>query len=326
MSILAPKSSRRRLAATFAAVLAVTAMVAGCSSGGSGGKEGGTIVFDYPYTSLPVYSVVLKAAEQEAKTNGYTVATTNDNSSQDQQISNLTTSINGNAKAIVSFPVEPSTISTLVKKAHDAGIKWVSYGTPVGGADALIDLSGSETGKVEAQQYAVWAKAHSVKNGTVLVLGNSTIDLGRVRTKGMLDGLKAYAPDATIIEADALGTDQGISVTRAQMERHPNITAVLGLNDDTAVGAGTALTEISADPQKVFVAGNDGTPVVLNDIKAGNNFIKATVALDLQQVGKAVVDVSADLLKGKKTDGYTATPIGVNHDSNQLDQLIAAFK
>jgi ABC-type sugar transport system substrate-binding protein len=308
-------------------------VLAGCGGNAGGaadatGQGGGgrTIVFDFPFTSLPVYSVVLKAAQQRAAERGYKLTTTEDQSTQDLQIANLTTAINSGPAAIVAFPIEPSTLSSLVKSAQEAKIRWVSYASDVKGADGFINISGVESGKADAQAYADWAKANHDEAGTVLVLGNSTIDLGRTRTKGMLDGLKEFAPHATVVQAEALGTDQGISVTRAELARNPKINAVLALEDDTAVGAATALKEAGASPEKTFVGGQNGTPTVLQQIKDGNGFIKATVAVDLQKLGAAVVDVPADLIEKGKSNGFKSPAIIVTKDSKQLDDLIAQFK
>ncbi len=330
MQVRTRSTRGRRTIATAAVLITGSVVLAGCGSddGGdtaAGGTGGGTIVFDYPFTSLPIYTLVLEAAQERASERGYELTTTDDQGSQDLQVANLTTAINSGADAIVSFPIEPSTMPGLVESAHEAGLQWVSYGTEVDGADGVIDLNGYGTGEAIAQAYADWAEANLEDSGTVLVLGNSTVDLGRTRTEGMLNGLGEHAPDATVVEAEALGTEEGISVTRAELARNPEIDAVIAVNDDTAVGAASALEEIGASPEDVFVGGNDGGPVALQQIKDGTGFIKATVAIDVNEVGAAVVDVPADLVEGKDTDGFLSEPLIVTQDSEQLDDLLAAF-
>lgn len=330
MNVRTLMASGRRSVWSVAVLLTGSVVLAACSSNGGGGgggdsAGGGTIVFDFPFTSLPVYTLVLEAAQERAAERGYELTTTDDQASQDLQVANLTTAINSGVDAIVSFPIEPSTMPSLVESAHEAAIQWVSYGTEVEGADAVLDLNGFESGEAIAQAYADWAETNLDEAGTVLVLGNSTVDLGRTRTEGMLDGLAEYAPDATVVEAEALGTEEGISATRAELARNPEIDAVIAVNDDTAIGAATALEEVGASPEEMFVGGNDGSPVVLQQIKDGSGFIKATVAIDVSELGAAIVDVPADLIENGESDGFISEPIIITQDSEQLDEFLADF-
>ncbi|MEF2977228.1 sugar ABC transporter substrate-binding protein [Subtercola sp. YIM 133946] len=284
-----------------------------------------TIVFDYPYTTLPVYPVILAAAKAKAESLGYEVLTTDDGGSLDNQVANLTTMVNKGVGAIVTFPIESSALTSVQQSAQAAGTKWITYGANMDGEDGSIDLANQASGSQIAQALGAYLSAKNITTGTVLVLGNDTVELGRQRTSGMISGLKQYAPGLTVVQDLALGSDEGASVTQAKLVSDPSIDYVLAVNDDTALGAAIAFQEAGKSLDTSFIGGNDGTPTVLGDLKTNNSFIKATIALDLTAIGQAVATTSAAAIEGSTATTYAAKPVTATPDSTNLDALIAQF-
>lgn len=322
----------KRLAGGAIALAAAVSLVActGPDAADSGqaaesGEINRSIVFDYPYTMLPVYPIVLAAAQEEAASQGYELLTTEDEGSLDKQVANLGTMITRGVGAIVSFPIETSALDSVREQAQAAGTKWITYGGNMDGEDGSLDLANTRSGELTAQALGEWLDANGIDSGTVLVLGNDTVELGRQRTQGMLDGLEKYAPNLTVVEELALGSDEGASVTQAKLVADPSIDFVLAVNDDTAVGAAIAFQEAGKDVATTFISGNDGAPNVLKDIRDGNGYVKATVALNLSEIGRALVQVSIAAIEGDGETVYVATPVLATKDAPELDELIAQF-
>ncbi|MBL5974187.1 MAG: sugar ABC transporter substrate-binding protein [Candidatus Leucobacter sulfamidivorax] len=324
----------KRLAAG-AVALAAAVSLAACTgpdsaTNDSSGTEGSgevnrSIVFDYPYTMLPVYPIVLSAAQEEADAQGYELLTTEDEASLDKQVANLGTMISRGVGAIVSFPIETSALAPTLQQAQAAGTKWITYGGNMEGEDGSLDLANTESGELTAKALGEWLDAQGITSGTVLVLGNDTVELGRQRTDGMIEGLKKYAPGLTVVQELALGSDEGSSVTQAKLVADPSIDYVLAVNDDTAIGAANAFQEAGKDVATSFIAGNDGAPNVLKDIRDGNGYVKATIALNLSEVGRALVQTSIAAIEGTGSTTWSAVPVMATKDAPELDELIAQF-
>ena len=75
----------------------------------SGGKVD-KILFDYPFTALPVYSILAPAIQARADEVGVTVEFTNDDMDLGKQVTNLNTYLNSDVDAVVSFPADPASL------------------------------------------------------------------------------------------------------------------------------------------------------------------------------------------------------------------------
>lgn len=329
--MLFTRRAGKRLAAGAAALVTALSLAA-CTgpdaaepASDSSGKVTKSIVFDYPYTMLPVYPVVLSAAQEEADAAGYELLTTEDEGSLDKQVANLSALITRGVGAIVSFPIETSALDSVLQQSQGAGAKWITYGGNMKGEDGSLDLANTESGELTAKALGDWLEQQGITSGTVLVLGNDTVELGRQRTDGMREGLKKYAPGLKVVEELALGSDEGAAVTQAKLVADPTIDYVLAVNDDTAIGASIAFQEAGKDLSTTFIAGNDGAPNVLKDIRDGNGYVKATIALNLSEIGRALAKVSIAAIEGSGETTYVATPVLATKDSPELDELIAQF-
>ncbi len=329
--MLFTRRTGKRLAAGTVAIAAALSLAA-CTgpdaappANDGNGEINRSIVFDYPYTMLPVYPVVLSAAQEEADAAGYELLTTEDEGSLDKQVANLNTLITRGVGAVVSFPIETSALDSVRQQAQGAGAKWITYGGNMEGEDGSLDLANTASGELAAQALGDWLDAQGITSGTVLVLGNDTVELGRQRTDGMRAGLKKYAPGLKVVEELALGSDEGAAVTQAKLVADPTIDYVIAVNDDTAVGAAIAFQEAGKDVASTFIAGNDGAPNVLKDIKDGNGYVKATIALNLSDIGRALVKVSIAAIEGTGETTYVTNPVLATKDSPELDELIAQF-
>lgn len=323
----------RRTALTLLTLTATAVAVAACSTtapedgtNGAPAEVPKSVVFDFPYTTLPVYTALLTSAQEAADEAGYELLTTDDGGSLDTQVASLNTLITKGVGAIVSFPIETSALTTVQSAAQAAGTKWISYGTNMDGEDGSITLGNTESGERIAEALGDYLEANSIDEGTVLVLTNDLNELGRQRSDGMLQGLEEFAPQLTVIDAPALGSDEGTSVTQAKLISNPEIDYVLAVNDDTALGAANAFREAGKPTDTTFIGGNDGTAPVLQEVKDGTGYIKATVALNIAETGAAIVQTAVAAIEGGEETAFVAEPILVTKDSPEVDDLLAQFE
>mgnify|MGYP001041858021 CR=1 FL=1 len=311
------------LAAAVMLVVSACTSAAEVNTGGEGTVEARTsnkIAFDYPFTSLGIYGVLVDLMTQNAEAAGYTVMTTdNPNAAVDRQISNLNSLVNSDVAAIVTFPIEPDAVQTIMQQAQAKGIKWINYGAHLEGEDGYIDFAGEATAMAQVEGFVDWAEEQGIDSGTVLVTVDDTSDLGRTRTTGMLEGMAELAPGFTVVQQPAVSTEQGLAAARAELSKDPGLLAALGLNDDVAIGLAQAFKEAGKSPSDpVFVAGNDGAPQVLQSLRAQDTVMRATIVLDINATGRALAEMPIQLIEGTGDGGFVADFVLVTAGSPEI--------
>ncbi|MEU0192868.1 sugar ABC transporter substrate-binding protein [Streptomyces afghaniensis] len=321
----------------FLALSAATALTAaGCSApentaaSAKPSRSGGTrltkIGLDYPFTQLPLYSTLVKLSTAQAKRHGITLLTTSDNASADTQATNLNTWVAREVPAIVSFPMVFEAAEPIAKAALDAGLIWVTYGGSLQHQSADIRFSFREGGTQLGAAAAKWAQEHLGGKGKIAFLTDSTIELGRERSKGMIDAFTKGAPGVDVVAREqAIDPDTGLSKTKAILAKHPDLNLVLGVTDAAAYGGFKALQQAgrAKDDAKTFVGGQDGSAPSLLAVKQGT-FYRASAALAPKDIAAAIVEVPRAVAAGKANPS-AQVPITLvqRADTARIDALLA---
>jgi ribose transport system substrate-binding protein len=321
----------------FLALSAATALAAaGCSApentaasaepSRSGGARLTKIGLDYPFTQLPLYSTLVKLSTARAKRHGISLLTTSDNASADTQATNLNTWVARKVPAIVSFPMVFEAAEPIAEAALDAGLIWVTYGGSLEHQSADIRFSFREGGTLLGAAAAKWAQEHLGGKGKIAFLTDSTIELGRERTKGMIDAFTKAAPGVDVVAREqSIDPDTGLSKTKAILAKHPDLNLVLGVTDAAAYGGFKALQQAgrAKDDAKTFVGGQDGSAPSLLAVKQGT-FYRASAALAPKDIAAAIVDVPRAVAAGKANPS-AQVPITLvqRADTARIDALLA---
>ena len=332
----APPSRRRFLALTGSALTATALGAAGCSGpqsttasvkpSASGGTRLTRIGLDYPFTQLPLYSTLVKLSTGQARQHGLSLLTTGDNASADTQASNLNAWVARKVPAIVSFPMVFEAAEPIAKQALDAGLIWVTYGGSLQHQSADIQFSFLKGGTLLGEAAAKWAGQHLGGKGKIAFLTDSTIELGRERTKGMIDAFTKLAPGVDVVaQEQAIDPDTGLSKAKAILAKHPDLNIVLGVTDAAAYGGFKALQQTgrAKDDARTFVGGQDGSAPSLLAIKQGT-FYRASAALAPKDIAAAIVDVPRAVAAGRANPSAQVPIALVQHgDTARIDELLA---
>jgi ribose transport system substrate-binding protein len=335
-----PSASRRQFLAWSGGAVAAGALAAtGCSApddgatsakaanaASSGSKALAKIGLDYPFTQLPLYSTLVKLSTAAAKKHDISLLTTSDAGSADTQASNLNTWVSQKVPAIVSFPMVFEATESIAKAALDAGLIWVTYGGSLEHQSADIQFSFLKGGTLLGEAAAKWANEHLDGKGKVAFLTDSVIELGRERTKGMIDAFTRLAPGVDVVAREqAIDPDTGLSKSRAVLAKHPDLNIILGVTDAAAYGGFKALQQAGRkkDDAKTFVGGQDGAAPSLLAIKQGT-FYRASAALAPKDIASAIVDVPLAVAAGKANPSAQVPITLVQHgDTARIDALLA---
>ncbi|MFJ5304355.1 sugar ABC transporter substrate-binding protein [Streptomyces sp. NPDC088350] len=331
-------ASRRQFLTLSGGMVAATALaLSGCSAPDDGtstaaaepsarSKSLTRIGLDYPFTQLPLYATLVKLSTAAAKKHGVSLLTTSDASSADTQATNLTTWVAQKTPAIVSFPMVFEATEAIAKRALDAGLIWVTYGGSLQHQSADIQFSFLKGGTLLGEAAAKWANETLGGKGKIAFLTDSTIELGRERTKGMIDAFTQHAPGVDVVaQEQAVDPDSGLSKSRAVLAKHPDLNLVLGVTDAAAYGGFKALQQTGrkSTDARTFVGGQDGAAPSLLAIKQGT-FYRASAALAPKDIANAVVDVPLAVAAGK-ADPSVQVPITLvgQGDIARIDDLLA---
>ncbi|MFJ9567011.1 sugar ABC transporter substrate-binding protein [Streptomyces fuscichromogenes] len=338
-SIPVSSASRRQFLAYSGAALAATAFTAaGCSAPpsttasakSSGSAPAGTrltkIGLDYPFTQLPLYTTLVKLSTAAAKQHGISLLTTSDAAGADTQATNLNTWVARKVPAIVSFPMVFEATEAIAKAALDAGLIWVTYGGSLEHQSADIQFSFRKGGTQLGEAAAKWAKDALGGKGKIAFLTDSTIELGRERTKGMIDAFTKAAPGVDVVaQEQAIDPDTGLAKAHAILAKHPDLNIILGVTDAAAYGGFKALQQAGRknDDARTFVGGQDGAVPSLLAIKQGT-FYRASAALSPNDIANAVVDVPRAVAAGQANPSVQVPISLVGHgDTTTIDDLLA---
>ncbi|MCK2023341.1 sugar ABC transporter substrate-binding protein [Microbacterium sp. kSW2-24] len=324
--------NKSRATALAALVASSALLLAGCtmddapasdSSGPVSSGEVNKILFDYPFTALPVYASLTQAVAEYAETQGVEVVFTNDNMDLATQVSQLTTHLGSDIDAVVSFPMDNAAVQTVAKQYMDEGKLWVTYGGDLDEQSSSLQFSFHDSGEMLGEDAGEWITENLDGAAKVLVLGDRSIQLGQERTTGILDGLEAAAPDAEIIEQQAITPDEGLSVTSAVLAQHPDVDVVVATSGDAAAGAYQALIASgrAANDANTYLGGLDGNLTLYQEMKAGN-FVRGVVTVKSSELAQAIVDFPVKLGKGEETERFDVPVYFVTAESPDLDDYI----
>ncbi|MCX4766928.1 sugar ABC transporter substrate-binding protein [Streptomyces sp. NBC_01275] len=284
------------------------------------------IGLDYPFTQLPLYTTLVKLSTAAAKKHDVSLVTTSDVGSADTQITNLNTWVAQKIPAIVSFPMVFEATEKIAEAALDAGLIWVTYGGSLENQSADIQFSFLEGGRLLGEAAARWAEEELGGKGKIAFLTDSTIQLGRERTKGMIDAFTKLAPGVDVVaQEQAIDPDTGLSKSNAILAKHPDLNIVLGITDAAAYGGYKALQQAGRKKgdAKTFVGGQDGSAPSLLAIRQGT-FYRASAALAPQDIAAAIVDVPLAVAAGKaKPSAQVPVTLVRQSDGAKIDALLA---
>src|SRR5690606_39164556 len=100
--------------------------------------------------------------------------------------------------------------------------------------------------------------------------------------------------DARIVAVQgAIEQSKGLQVTEDVLQAHPDVTVVIGHNDDGALGAAEAFRKAGRQAlDRVWIVGQDGSEDALATLQRGDSFFKASAALDISRLCEEVVGVT----------------------------------
>jgi ribose transport system substrate-binding protein len=214
-----------------------------------------------------------------------------DTATQTAQIENFVTQ---KVAAIIVCPVDSQAVGGAIKRANEAHI-------PVFTADirslqgdivSHVASNNQQGGRLIAEYLA---KALGGK-GRVAIIDYPEVTSSQERVKGFAEALQKFPDIKVVAKVSGLGVrDRAATTMENILEAHPDVNAVFGINDNTALGAISVLQ--SRATKGVLVVGFDADDEARQAIQKG--LLLADAAQAPEQIGAATIDAVASHLAGK---------------------------
>lgn len=318
--------------ATVVAGCALALSAAACSSANSsnaasgGGSSAGkqyVVGFSNPTGAQPILQTFQQALIAAGKHMNMKIIPVDAQLNVQKQVSDIDQLIAQHVDGIIVFPLAPDTLNPALAQARSAGIKVLGFnavvqqpkaGTSIAPYDANFDQGEDYQGAKLLAQY-VSQQLHG--SGNVVGIGISApVPSLHFMLQQYQTYLKQDAPNINWLGTLSNPTDDingGDQVTsQAATKYQGKINAVMGYNDDSAIGAAIALK--SAGVTNRLTVGQNGDPQGVAAIKSG----AMSAMVDIVPWREALIGATVmhDLLTGKSVPNWVATPVVMYTKSN----------
>jgi ribose transport system substrate-binding protein len=263
------------------------------ATGGDNATPGAavTIGFSAPAADHGWIAAIAKNAQDQAgQYSDVTFEGVNPTNDIAQQIAAVETLINKKVSALVILPNDGSQLTSIGRKAMDAGIPVVNldrifdsplaYRTWIGGDNYGMGVS---AGTYIGEQL----KAKGVANPIIgEIAGIDNLPLTQQRSKGFTDALQSYGFSVGPRQAADFTAQGGQRVTANLLQAAPKLDAVWNHDDDQGIGVLAAINQ--AGRNEFFMVGGAGSANAMRDIKADNTVLKATVTYSPTMASSAI--------------------------------------
>jgi ribose transport system substrate-binding protein len=198
--------------------------------------------------------------------------------------------------AIIISPCDSRSIGTAVKAANDAGIPVFTADIACLADDARI-ISHVASDNIAGGQLAAQAVVQAIGgSGKVAIIDHPEVESVIQRVKGFEDELAKTPGIQIVAKLSGHGVkDQAFRTAEDILQAHPDLTAIFGINDDSALGA-LAAVEKAGKLGQVTIIGFDAVPEAREAIKAGK--IYADVIQMPREIGQKAIEAVQGYMSG----------------------------
>jgi ribose transport system substrate-binding protein len=255
--------------------------------------------------SNPFFVIIEKTMREIVEAKGDSFIATDPANDVTRQINQVEDMIAQNLDAILLNPVDAEGIRPALDQLKQAGVPIINFDTEVADMSYLISYVGSDNynaGKVCGDDLV----KRLPNGGPIIILDSPTMQSVVDRTNGFLDVIKNKGFDI-VAQQDARGNlNVSMNIAEDLLQAHPNVVAIFGGNDPTALGALAAAK--AAGLKDVLIYGVDGSPDIKAEMASGDSLIAGSGAQSPVAIAKISVEVMYKYLAGEKVDSRYPVP------------------
>ena len=287
--------------ALLAAVAVLALSIAPHGAGAQARKRVGVAFYSQ---TIPLYVEMRSGMEAEARKRGIDLEFQYSGPDAQQQSNQIANFVTKKVDLILCSPFDQNALLNAYKAARAAGIPVISVANSIASSADEDAYVGSDWPKFCTLEMAAAAKALGGKGEVGIIEGPPAISFVHGWDTGVM-GVLAKNPGITVAAKlnGGLTIEAGLTEASNILTAHPDVKAIVAVSDELAEGTAQALKERGIGPGKVFVAGWDGYPQVVDMIK-NNAGIDYTIANKGYTWGVLAIDTAANWLAGKKPKAH----------------------
>lgn len=208
--------------------------------------------------------------------------------------------------AIIVCPCDSKSIGTSIQAANQAGV-------PVFTADIAVLAEGAKvvthvaSDNVAGGRLAAQAVARALGGeGTVAIIDHPEVESVIQRVKGFEEEVARHPGLRVVAKLTGRGMkDQAFRTAEDILQAHPDVDAIFGINDDSALGA-LAAVEKAGRQGRVAIVGFDAVPEARQAIRDGK--IYADVIQQPRMIGRTTIESIYGYMAGGDMPGEILIP------------------
>jgi ABC-type sugar transport system substrate-binding protein len=234
----------------------------------------------------------------------------NSRNGPDEELRLIDTYIVRGMDAIVISPLSGKASIPALQRAHEKGIKIITYNTVLE-ADfplAYIESDQAELGAItgRAVKQHIEQKLEGKANVAILSFETQHPETGGARVRVFLSQIEQLPGVKIVAKQDAWLQPDADNAVSSILTAHPDLDIVWAANEGGTVGAVTAVKNAQKAGQ-VFVFGTDMSRQ-LADFLLTDDILQAVTAQKPLEIGAMAVDAAVDVLEGKTVEKKVSLP------------------
>ncbi|MEJ2079011.1 MAG: substrate-binding domain-containing protein [Acidobacteriota bacterium] len=211
----------------------------------------------------PYFKLIANVMQKEAARHGYELVALDGNNDAAKQNNQMSDFVAQKYSAIFLNPADSRAAGEGVKKAHAAGIPVFTFDVQVADEEAkalVVSHIGSDNyqgGRLAAESMM----EVTADRGKIAIISYPEISSCIFRVQGFRDYLKEHHSQLDIVtELSGKGNrNDGYATATDVLQAHPDIVAIFGVNDPSALGAYAAVVKAGREDD-ITVIGFDASP------------------------------------------------------------------
>ncbi|MDI6029018.1 sugar ABC transporter substrate-binding protein [Corticibacterium sp. UT-5YL-CI-8] len=249
------------------------------------------IGFGQPDRTANYYKGLLRGVDGRATEYGYEVRQIFSGLNAQKQLSELNAWLASGVDAMIVLALDANAMGPVVKKCKEQGVLFISYAVVVEGSDGYLAFDDKDAGTVLGKHLVEFIKKNHGGKAEVGFMTFPTAQVTIDRIQSVQAVLKKELPDTPMYEAEGPNAADGLKSTQSMLQAHPDLRIIIGCSDDGCLGARSAFINNGISDEKVFIAGFDGAPQVLELLKQKDAYIKASMGLDIERLGQRSIEI-----------------------------------
>ncbi len=284
----------------------LTVLTAACGGSGGGPQSASKPKIGVIQITLThgYQQILNEGYKTQAAKNGVDVAFCINNLNPSQDVRCAEDLLSGGATVLINAPADPGSWSSVLQVAKAKNVPVVNDGSPETITPGMVPFTGTDSvlaGKLDGDFTVKWIKTNLAGKATVAELTLPTFTDCQNRNKGFHQSLDTLTTAPIVASADGKGQRaSALPATENMLQGHPDINVVFGCNDDSALGALSALQGKNKVAASTLVVGIDGTQEAFQEIQKAGMF-RADVAQRPDCYSRRMMDIASQLGKKEKT-------------------------